>query len=53
MRLLIGFVLDIVFAVWVLYHLLLKQDLKQHLTELYAGLFFLAIWALIYWWLLS
>ena len=38
----------IVFLFWILYRLLIKKDLRQNLNSLYAGLFFVAVWAVIY-----
>jgi FtsH-binding integral membrane protein len=45
--------LIIVFIVYVLYLLLIKKDLKKLKTVLYPGLFFIAIWAVIYFILLK
>jgi hypothetical protein len=38
------------YAGWLLYRLLIKKDLRKHLDTVYLGLFFMGIWALIYWW---
>lgn len=38
----------VVFIGWVLYRLVIKKDLKQNLNSLYAGLFFVGVWALLY-----
>jgi tellurite resistance protein TehA-like permease len=38
----------VLFVGWVLYRLLVKKDLKQNLNNLYLGIFFIAIWGLIY-----
>lgn len=38
----------VLFAGWVLYRLLIKKDLRQNLNSLYAGLFFIALWGLVY-----
>ncbi|WP_165917386.1 hypothetical protein [Flaviaesturariibacter aridisoli] len=37
-----------VFAGWVLYRLLVKKDLKRQLPNLYPGVFFIAVWAALY-----
>ncbi len=37
-----------IFILWVLYHLLIKKDLKKYRTELFAGVTFIVIWAVIY-----
>ncbi len=42
-----------VFIVYVLYLLLIKKDMKKLKAVLYPGLFFVAIWALIYYFLLK
>ena len=41
-----------VFIVYVLYLLIIKKDIKKLKTVLYPGLFFIAIWAVIYYFLL-
>jgi hypothetical protein len=40
------------FIAYILYLLLIKKDLKKFKTVLYPGLFFIAIWAIIYYFLL-
>jgi high-affinity Fe2+/Pb2+ permease len=40
------------FIGWFLYRLLIKKDLKQNLNTLYAGLSFVGIWVIIYYFLL-
>ena len=47
-RFVIPVLLVVVFLGWVLYRLLVKRDLKQHMNELYAGVFFFAVWAAVY-----
>lgn len=47
-RVLIAPVLIVLFFGWILYRLLIRKDLKQHMNELYAGLFFVSIWAVAY-----
>ena len=44
--------LTAVFIVYVLYLLIIKKDIKKLKTVLYPGLFFIAIWAVIYYFLL-
>ena len=54
MRLIIPFVMIILFMLYVLYLAFIKKDLKNNLsTVLYPGLFFMAIWGLIYYFLIS
>ncbi len=53
LRLFIPIILIIVFAFWALYRLLIKKDWRQHLSNFYMGLFFIGIWGLIYFFLLS
>ncbi len=40
-------ILFVAFIVWILYRAIIKKDLKQHLNDLYLGIFFFAIWAVI------
>jgi hypothetical protein len=53
MRLIFPLVLLVLFVSWILYHILIKKDLSEHKNDLYLGIFFFAIWALIYWFLLK
>lgn len=39
------------FLVWLLYRLIVRRDLMQHLDELRTMAFFLAVMVLVYWWL--
>jgi hypothetical protein len=48
MRVYAGFVILIAYLGWILYHLAIKKDLKQHLQAFYANSFFVGIWVLIY-----
>ncbi len=48
MRILAAPILGIVFVMWILYRALIKKDLKQHLNDLYVGLFFILIWAILF-----
>lgn len=43
----------IIFIGWVLYRLLIKKDLKNNLNNVYVGLFFIGIWGLIYFFMLT
>lgn len=40
--------LFVAFLGWILYRLFIKKDLKQNLSSLYLGLFFTAIWIVLY-----
>jgi hypothetical protein len=53
LRIYIPILLLIIFIGWVLYRLLIKKDLKQHLNSLYLGLTFTGVWILIYFLLLK
>ncbi len=53
MRLYMPLILVAVFLGWVLYRAFIKKDLKQNLTSLYAGLAFLGVWGVIYYWLIK
>ena len=48
MRAILGIALIIVFVVRMLYRLFITRDLREHPDELYVGLGFTAMWALIY-----
>lgn len=37
------------FLGWILYRAFVKKDLRSHLNEVYVGLFFVAVWAVVYW----
>jgi high-affinity Fe2+/Pb2+ permease len=52
-RIFVGIGLATAFIGWFFYRLVIKRDLKKHLNELYAGLFFVLIWALIYWFIMK
>jgi hypothetical protein len=51
-RFFIPLILIAAFAVYALYLLLIKKDRKQLKAVLYPGLFFTAVWGVIYWTLL-
>jgi high-affinity Fe2+/Pb2+ permease len=40
--------LVIAYIGWILYHLLIKKDLKKNLNNVYLGLFFIVVWVLFY-----
>ncbi len=40
--------LTLAFIGWILYHAIIKKDLKEHRTELYGGLVFIVIWLVLY-----
>lgn len=42
-----------IIIVYILYLLLIKKDTKKFRSILYPGLFFIAIWAVIYYFLLN
>lgn len=49
MRLIIPFFMIILFLFYVLYLALIKKELKKNLTTVvYPGLFFIAIWGVLY-----
>jgi len=47
MRAFIVPILFIAFIIWILYRAIIKKDLKKHLNDLYLGIFFFSIWAVI------
>ena len=51
-KLIIPLILIPVFVVWFFYHLLVKKDIKEQRNNVYVGLIFIGIWAIIYWLLL-
>ena len=53
LRLFIPIAFIAIFIGWILYRLLIKKDLKQQVSILYAGLTFTGVWALIYFVLLK
>ena len=48
-RMILTVVFAIIFLGWILYHLIIKRDLMKQKNNLYAGLFFIAVWAVIFW----
>lgn len=51
MRIIYGLVFFVLYLAWIIYHALIKRDLRRHLNDLYALTFFISIWALIYTWI--
>lgn len=43
--------LAIVFVGWLIYHGLIKKDIRKHRNEAYGGLIILGVWVVIYFWL--
>ena len=43
----------VLFFIWLLYRLFIKQDLRKHVDTIYLGLFFIGVWLLIYYWLIA
>jgi uncharacterized membrane protein YhdT len=48
MRLAVGFIFIIIFLVRMIYRGLVTRDLRQNPDELYLGLGFVAMWAVVY-----
>jgi hypothetical protein len=40
-------ILFVAFVIWILYRAIIKKDLKKHLNDLYLGIFFFSVWAVI------
>lgn len=53
LRIYMPIVFLIFFIGWILYRLVIKKDLKQNLNSVYVGLFFIAVWAIIYFFILK
>ncbi|HMK05927.1 MAG TPA: hypothetical protein VK476_00245 [Flavobacterium sp.] len=51
MRVLTPIIFLILFLGWIFYRVFIKKDMKKHFNDLYAGLFFVGIWACVYWWI--
>lgn len=47
-RIYIPVALLVFFLGWALYRLVVKKDLRKNLNTVYFGLFFVAIWSVIY-----
>jgi len=52
LRLIMPVVFLLLFIVWVLYHSLVKKDIKAQTNNVVLGLSFFSVWALIYWFIL-
>lgn len=48
MRIVFGCGYIAAYLVWIIYRLVLRQDLKQHLTDFYALSFLIVVWFIIY-----
>jgi hypothetical protein len=48
LRLFIPLVFVVLFAIWLLYRLIIKKDLMKQLHTVYLGLFFVGIWIVMY-----
>jgi hypothetical protein len=47
-RMLMPLLLTFAFVVWCVYHIVIKKDFAKQKNNFYLGLFFIAVWALIY-----
>ncbi len=52
MRIGFGGVFIVLYIAWVFYRVLIKRDLAQHKNDFYGLTFFIAVWLVIYYWLL-
>ncbi|MDB5152688.1 MAG: hypothetical protein JWR54_1439 [Mucilaginibacter sp.] len=48
MRIFTPIIFAIIFLGWVLYRDFIRKDIKKYKNEIFAGCFFIAIWAVIY-----
>lgn len=48
MRLVTPLIFIVLFVGWMLYRALIKRDLRQHKNDVLLGLFFMAVWAALY-----
>jgi hypothetical protein len=53
LRLLIPIVFIVVFFAWAVYRTFITKDIKKQLNTVYLGMFFIGIWAAMYWVLLG
>lgn len=53
MRLVTPIIFGGAFIVWLVYHGVIKKDIRQHWGDLGFGVFFLGVWALLYWLIFS
>lgn len=54
MRLFIPFVMIALFLGYILYLLFIKKELRKNIyTVLLPGMFFMSVWGLIYYWIIS
>jgi len=42
-----------VFLIWVLYRMLIKKDIKNHVQEVTIGSVFVVIWVILYVWIFN
>ena len=49
MRLLTPFIFAVFFTGYVIYRAFIRKDIKEHLNDIYFGLFFFGVWAALYW----
>lgn len=47
-RMIMPLLLSLLFLVWCVYHLFIKKDFQAQKNNFYFGLFFMAVWAIIY-----
>jgi uncharacterized BrkB/YihY/UPF0761 family membrane protein len=52
MRLFLIPLLAIIFLGWIIYHWLVKKDIKKHKDDIIGGCLFFAAWIIIYIWIL-
>jgi hypothetical protein len=48
MRIFTPVIFSVLFIGWVLYRAFITKDIKKHKNEVFGGIFFMAVWALIY-----
>lgn len=53
MKIVLPLAFTLLFVLWVLYRLVIKRDFKKHWNTFFLGLFFVAIWGVIYFFLLA
>ena len=47
-RMIMPLILSILFIGWCVYHILIKKDFSKQKNNFYLGLFFNAVWAILY-----
>ncbi len=48
MRIVLGLALILSYLAWILFHVLIKKDIKRYNNELYCFSFMILVWAAIY-----